>query len=206
MRTGEQQDAQVQAPGAVLDVPEVELDALVPGQLGAPVDLRPARDPGLDRQAPALALGVAVDLDGDRRARADDRHLSAQHVDEVGHLVERRAAQQAPDAGDARVALADRQPGAHVLGAGDHRAQLEHVERAAVLAHAPLAVDRLPRDSRRMATIAASSRGDAASSAEPATTTSKTRRAISACPRAGPSPPACRGAGSPTARRPSRPW
>ena len=41
---GEQQDAQVQAPGAVLDVPEVELDALVPRQLGAAVDLRPAGD------------------------------------------------------------------------------------------------------------------------------------------------------------------
>src|SRR5204862_6483630 len=57
---GEQEDAQVQAPGAVLDVPEVELDALVPRQLGAAVDLGPARDAGLDRQALALALGVAL--------------------------------------------------------------------------------------------------------------------------------------------------
>jgi hypothetical protein len=126
----------------VLDVPEVELDALGPGQLRAPVDLGPAGDARLHGQAPALALGVAVDLDRHRRPRAHDRHVAAQDVDEVGHLVERRAPQQAPDAGDPRVSLAHRQAGAHVLGACDHRAQLEHVEGAAVLAHAPLAVDR----------------------------------------------------------------
>ena len=89
----------------VLDVPEVELDALVPRQRGAAVDLRPAGDPGLDREAAALARRVLLDLHRHRRPRADDRHLAAQHVDEVRQLVERGAAQQAPDARDARVAL-----------------------------------------------------------------------------------------------------
>ena len=163
--------------------------------------------PGLDRQAPALALGVAVDLDLDRRARADDRHLAAQHVDEVRQLVERRAAQQAPDARDPRVALVDGQAGAHVLGAGDHRAQLEEVERAAVLADAALAVDRAAarlepdRDDRQRAAA-----GDATSSAVPGDDDVEARRAISACPPAAPSPPACRGAGSPTGRRRATPW
>jgi hypothetical protein len=129
----------------VLDVPEVELDALVPGQRRTPVDLGPAGDPRLDRQAPALALGVLLDLDGHRGTRADDRHVAAQHVDEVGQLVQRRAAQQRADAGDARVALGDRQARADRLRAGDHRAQLEHVEGAAVAADAPLAVDRMAR-------------------------------------------------------------
>ena len=64
------------------------------GSVGAAVDLRPAGDPGLDREAAALALRVLRDLHRDRRARADDRHLAAQHVDEVRQLVERRAAQE----------------------------------------------------------------------------------------------------------------
>jgi hypothetical protein len=63
--------------------------------------------PGTDGQAAALALGVAVDLHLDGRARADDRHLSAHDVDQVRQLVERRAAQERPDARDAIVALVD---------------------------------------------------------------------------------------------------
>ena len=81
--------------------------------------------PGPDREPAALALGVLVDLDLDRRPRADERHLAAQDVDEVRQLVDRRAPQERADARDPRVALVDGQPGAHVLGAGDHRAQLE---------------------------------------------------------------------------------
>ena len=45
--------------------------------------------PGLIAQAPALALGVLLDLHGQRRARADQRHLAAQHVEQVRQLVER---------------------------------------------------------------------------------------------------------------------
>ena len=51
---------------------------------------------------------------------------------QVRQLVERRAAQERADARDARVVRVDREPGADVLGAVDHRAQLEHVERRAV--------------------------------------------------------------------------
>ena len=65
--------------------------------------------PGPDRQAPALALGVAVDLDLHGRARAHERHLAAQHVDEVRQLVDRVAAQPGAGAGDAVVALVDDQ-------------------------------------------------------------------------------------------------
>src|SRR5436190_14653465 len=101
---GPQQDLEVQAPAAVLDVPEVELDAVAPRQRGATVDLRPAGEPGLDGQAPALAVGVLRDLDRDRRPRADDGHVAAQHIDQVRYLVERRAPQEAPHSRDPRVA------------------------------------------------------------------------------------------------------
>src|SRR4051812_8874086 len=66
---GQPQDAQVERRGLLLDVPEVELDALGPRQRRAALDLRPAGDAGADGQAPALALGVAVDLHLDGRPR-----------------------------------------------------------------------------------------------------------------------------------------
>src|SRR3954470_24101478 len=42
------QDAEVEERRPVLDVPDVELDPLRPGQLRAAVDLRPPRDAGLN--------------------------------------------------------------------------------------------------------------------------------------------------------------
>ena len=123
------EDPQVEPQRGVLDVPEVELDPLVPRQRGAAVDLRPAGDPGQRVEPAPLALVVAVDLDLHGRARADERHLAAQHVDEVRHLVERRAAQPRAEPRDAVVALVDGQALAHVLGAADHRAQLVELER-----------------------------------------------------------------------------
>ena len=67
------------------------------------------------------------------------RHLAAQHVDHVRHLVDREAAQDAADARDARVvADLEQRParlvrglerGLLALGALDHRPELEHPER-----------------------------------------------------------------------------
>ena len=136
------QDLEVQAPRAVLDVPQVELDPRAPRQRRAAVDLRPTGDARADGEAAAFALGVLRDLRRQRRARADDRHLAAQHVDEVGQLVHRRPSQQRADARDARVALVDREARAELLRAVDHRAELQHVELAPVAADAALAVDR----------------------------------------------------------------
>ena len=96
------EDARVERERAVLDVVDVELDPLRPRQRGAAVDLRPAGQAGPDRQPPALALAVLGDLRGHGRARADQRHLAAQHVPEVRQLVERGAPQQRADARDAR--------------------------------------------------------------------------------------------------------
>jgi hypothetical protein len=76
-----------------------------------------------------------------QRARADQGHLAADHVEQLRQLVERPAAQQAPHACHARV-LADLEQRAadlvvlleallQVLGAVDHRAELEARERPA---------------------------------------------------------------------------
>src|SRR5204863_1809144 len=105
-------DLEVERDAAVLDVPQVELDPLRPRQRRAAVDLRPAGDSGLDLKPAALALAVLLDLHLESRTWADDRHLAAQHVPEIGHLVERVAPQERSDPGDPVVALVDRQPGA----------------------------------------------------------------------------------------------
>ena len=97
-QSGLGEDAGVEGGRAVVDVPDVELDPLLPGDAGAALDLGPAGDPGPDLVAAVLARRVVVDLGGDRRARADDRHLAAQDVDQVGDLVERGAAQEAAGA------------------------------------------------------------------------------------------------------------
>src|SRR4051794_30217677 len=85
--------------------------------------------------------GVVVDLGLDRRARADDRHLAAEDVDEVGDLVERGAAEEPTGSGDARVVAVDDFADADRVGALDHRPQLPHLELAAAEADAALAVD-----------------------------------------------------------------
>ena len=75
-----------------------------------------------------------------QRPRADERHLAAQHVEQLRQLVEREAAQRATDPRQARI-LAHLEEGAAglvallevalaALGALDHRAELQAGERA----------------------------------------------------------------------------
>src|SRR3954454_7298700 len=82
------EDLQVEPDRAMLDVPDVELDPLLPGDAGAAVDLRPAGDPRAQVEAPSLARRIELDLCREGRAWADDPHLAAQHVDQVRELVE----------------------------------------------------------------------------------------------------------------------
>ena len=70
--------------------------------------------------------------------------IPAQPVPQVGQLVQRRPTQEGAHSRDSGVVLVDRQSRAHVLGAVNHRAQLEQVELLTVLADAPLTVDRVP--------------------------------------------------------------
>ena len=65
----------------MVDVPDVELDPLLPGDAGAALDLRPAGDPGANLVTAVLVRGEVGDLGGDGRAGTDDRHLAAKDVD-----------------------------------------------------------------------------------------------------------------------------
>src|SRR4051812_44000632 len=135
------EDLQVDAPGAVLDGPHVQLDPLGPGQGRAAVDLRPAGDPREDVEAATLAVGVLLDLVAQRRSGADHGHVPPDDVPELRQLVERQPPQHAADAGDARIALVHGPPRALRLRADDHRAQLQQLEVTPVLADARLPVE-----------------------------------------------------------------
>src|SRR5215471_4334251 len=135
-----EQDPGVDAWRPVLDVPEVEVDSLVPGERRATVDLCPAGQARLHREAAQLPLGVALDLVAKRRPRPDHRHLAAHDVPELRQLVDRRPAEETPDASDARIAPVDREPGPELLRPDDHRPQLEQLEVHAVETDAGLPV------------------------------------------------------------------
>src|SRR4051794_35407043 len=139
-----QQDLQVDERRPVLDVPEVELDPLGPGELRPAVDLRPAGDARPDVEAVPLPLVVLVDLVPERRPRPDDRHVAAHDVPELRQLVQRQPTQDPAGTRDPRVSAVDGVPGAEPLGADDHRAQLEELEVEAVLADARLPVEHGP--------------------------------------------------------------
>src|SRR5207248_10847864 len=138
------EDPQVEEGRAVLDVPDVELDPLRPGQHSAAVHLRPAGDAGLHVEPVPLPFVVLLDLVAQRRSWPDHAHLATDDVPELWQLVERELAQEPARARDTGVVAVDGEPGADCLGTDDHRPQLEELEVGAVPAHARLAIEDRP--------------------------------------------------------------
>src|SRR5205823_12529062 len=89
--------------GPPLEVEEVEPDQLVEVELGAAGDLPQPGDAGQHEVALAVPVLEPVVVALRQRTRADQRHLPAQHVEELRQLVDRPAPQKAADGGDARV-------------------------------------------------------------------------------------------------------
>src|SRR3954452_24309811 len=102
-----EQDQQIGLPVVVADVPEVELDALRPGQRCATVDLGPPRDPGPDVETVQLALVVAFHLVTKGRSWADHGHVTANNVPELWQFVDADPTQDATDLRDPGVPLVD---------------------------------------------------------------------------------------------------
>ncbi len=125
----------------MVDVPDVELDLLGPGERRAALDLRPPGEPRKHLEPAALVVGVPVDLVAERRSRPDHGHLAAHDVPELGELVDGGAAEHPADAGDPRVAPVDRVARSDVLCAHRHRAELQELEVLAVLADPRLPVE-----------------------------------------------------------------
>ena len=86
---------QVLAQAVVLDVLALDREALLEVELAAAVDLHRAGEAGAHLEPEALRLAVALDQPQLLGPRADEAHVAAQHVEELGQLVEAGAAQEA---------------------------------------------------------------------------------------------------------------
>src|SRR5205823_14332026 len=155
----QREDLDVEAERPVRDVVVVPLHTLGKGCLAAqPVHLGPAGDARLDAMAVAVAGDVAREQLhelGPLRPGADQAHLALEHVEQLRELVERAAAQEAPDRGAAILPLhAPRRSVAaeqefqraravllrrRLAGGEAHRAKLVEVEGLAVAPYAALA-------------------------------------------------------------------
>src|SRR5436190_5668318 len=131
-------DLQIEPGRPMLDVPDVELDSLVPRQLCAAVDLRPPGDTGPHFEAAPLTRRIPLYLIRKRGAGADQAHVAPHDVPQLRQLVDREPAQHAAGAGDARIALIDGEAGSLALRADLHRPQLDELELLAVEADPPL--------------------------------------------------------------------
>src|SRR5215467_9090147 len=102
------EDLEVEPRRAVLDVPDVQLDPVLPRERRSAVDLRPAGDAGLDLQPPPLPGRVPLDLVAERRPGTDHAHVAADDVPELGQLVDRESTEKAAGACDPWVSPVDR--------------------------------------------------------------------------------------------------
>ena len=81
-------DPQVEPQGPVLDVPDVEGEALLPADVVASVHLGPAGQPRPHGVAAVLGRGVAADVRHRQGPGPDEAHVAPQDVPELGQLVE----------------------------------------------------------------------------------------------------------------------
>src|SRR5690625_551067 len=93
---GAGKDLEVEPERAVLHVPEVEGELLLPFQRIAAVDLRPAGDPRPHVMAAPLALTVEWQVLHQQWARPHEAHVAAQDVPELRQLVQRACTEPPP--------------------------------------------------------------------------------------------------------------
>ena len=114
--------------------------------LAAPaIDLCPAGNPRLDTVAGEITLDhfliepvLGLGLEG-VGARADERQLATNNIDELRQLIEARLADKAPHTGHPRVVSGDEPLGILVRRLDIHRAELEDLDELVVEAIALLA-------------------------------------------------------------------
>jgi len=139
-----------------IDIGQIEIhhvlkviDAVSPRHLPQP------GDSGLHGDAPALPGLVQLHLVRRRRARADQAHVAAEHIDELRKLVQGGLAQNPPHPRDARVVLHLEHAALHLvvahqlplarLGVDEHGPELVQGEMTVVAAHAGLPEKHRPR-------------------------------------------------------------
>ena len=101
LANGHENYPDIQPEGAVVDIPDIEGEFLLPSEGVAPVDLCPTSDAGENLVAACLLGRVGVEILDEQRARTDQAHLAVVDVEELGKLIEAGGAQEAPKAGEA---------------------------------------------------------------------------------------------------------
>src|ERR1700682_1762974 len=135
-----EQNEEIEQHRPVLDVIEIELDALLDLLVGvdfaAPaIDLRPAGNAGLDAVTREIAIHGLVEQPALQlalhgvRAGADQRQIALEHdVEELRQLVEAGSADETADAGDAGIVLGHDLCGHRIGLMMVQRAKLENVD------------------------------------------------------------------------------
>ena len=85
----------------MLRIPDVERKPLIPRETIPPVNLSPPGDTGPDRVSEAFALAVIGQIFGQERPRADQAHLTAQHVEKLRQLIKTGVPEYSPKRRDA---------------------------------------------------------------------------------------------------------
>lgn len=86
---------EVECEAGVLHVPQIESRFIVGANVATADDLRPSSQSGPDQQSCLVPFRLVARQEG---TGADERHLSAQDADELGELIEARAAEQVAEA------------------------------------------------------------------------------------------------------------
>src|SRR5260370_9387983 len=134
---GVEDDEGIQSRREVLDVVEVvfQLDnGALDGAPGFVIDLRPARNSRLDAMALAVVGNLLLEFSDEfrpLRARADDRHIAPQDVEQLRQLIHVELAQPSSDGRNAGIVLLGPDRAAVSLVLGPHGAEFIYRKRHA---------------------------------------------------------------------------
>ena len=129
-------DPGIEEEGEMLDVPDVEGQAIGPVEIVAAIDLGPAGEAGADAMAKLFALGVIRQIANEQGARSHEAHVAAEDVDQLRQLVQAGGAEEGAESGGA---LGIGEHAAVGGGLGEHRTEFHEREGGAVEAGAGLA-------------------------------------------------------------------
>jgi len=85
---GPDKKAEIETHRCMLDVPDVEVEPLGPTEGVASRDLGEAGDAGSNAVASPVSVGIERKVLHEQRARSDETHLAAQHVEQFGQFVD----------------------------------------------------------------------------------------------------------------------
>ena len=118
----------------MIHVVHAELDALVPSNSLAAMDLRPTRNAGTDVEHSSLLGGVVLNrprMVGQGRTGADKGHIPLQDVDSLRKLVQAGRPEETAHTSDTGIPPVGVHPLPHALGIHAHTAELVHAKHAA---------------------------------------------------------------------------